>query len=152
MYRAVPSKTQSYDTIDLRNQICPCITKVAAVLAAGRPSERIFVYRYEHFTKEFRRATSALGLKDIVPYLRRHHRFEQQHLLLDHQSGSSLGRRSFLRENLQVSVRGLHLGVSEVDEHVVPTNAAVEIEQQHRAMRKFGETGADPVRPQQKVK
>ena len=42
----VPSKTQSYDdTIDLRNQIYSRITKVAAVLAAGRPSERIFEYR-----------------------------------------------------------------------------------------------------------
>ena len=41
--RGVPSKTQSYDdTIDLKNQIYPWITKVAAVLAAGRFSERIF--------------------------------------------------------------------------------------------------------------
>ena len=40
--RGVPSKTQSYDdTTDLKNQIYSCITKVAAVLAAGRPSERI---------------------------------------------------------------------------------------------------------------
>ena len=38
--RGVPSKTKSYDdTIDLKNQIYPWITKVAAVLAAGRPSE-----------------------------------------------------------------------------------------------------------------
>ena len=63
--RGVSSKTQSYDdTIDLRNQIYPWITKVAAVLAAGRPSERIFKYRHE--------ATRAPGLKDIVPYQCRH--------------------------------------------------------------------------------
>ena len=58
--------------MDLRNQIYPWITKVAAVLAAGRPSERIFEYRNEEFTKEFRRATGALGLKNIVPYQCRH--------------------------------------------------------------------------------
>ena len=47
------SKTQSYDdAIDLRNQIYPWITTVAAVLAAGRPSERIFEYRYEDFTSK----------------------------------------------------------------------------------------------------
>ena len=71
--RGVPSKTQSYDdTIDLRKQTYPWITKVAAVLAPGRPSERIFEYRYEDFTKKFRKATRALGLKDIVPYQCRH--------------------------------------------------------------------------------
>ena len=71
--RGMPSKTQSYDdTIDLKNQIYPWITKVAAVLAAGRRSEKIFEYRFEDFSKEFRRATRALGLKDIVPYQCRH--------------------------------------------------------------------------------
>ena len=38
----------------------------------SRPSEKIFEYRYEDFTKEFRRATRALGRKDIVPYQCRH--------------------------------------------------------------------------------
>ena len=71
--RGVLSKTQSYDdTVDLRKQIHPWITEVAAVLAAGRPSERIFEYRYEDFTEEFRRATRALGMRDIVPYPCRH--------------------------------------------------------------------------------
>ena len=52
LQRGVPSKTQNYDdTIDLRNQIYPWITKVAAVLEAGRPSEKLFEYRYEEFTK-----------------------------------------------------------------------------------------------------
>ena len=51
---ACRTKSQSYDdTIDLRNQIYPWITDVAAVLAASRPSERIFEYLYEDFTKEF---------------------------------------------------------------------------------------------------
>ena len=68
--RGVPSKTQSYDdTTDFKNQIYPWITKVAAVLAAGRPSERVFEHRHEGFTKEFWKATRALGLKNIVPYL-----------------------------------------------------------------------------------
>ena len=71
--RGVPSKTQSYDdTTELKNQIYPWITKVAGVLAAGRPSEKIFEYRYEDFTKEFRIATRAPGLKIIVPYQCRH--------------------------------------------------------------------------------
>ena len=71
--RGVPSKTLSYDdTIDLINQVYPCITKVAAVLAAGSASASIFEYRYEDFTKEFRRATRALGPKDIVPCQCRH--------------------------------------------------------------------------------
>ena len=52
--RGVPSKTQSYDdTTDLRNKICSWITKVAAVLSDGRPSQKIFKYRYEDFTKTF---------------------------------------------------------------------------------------------------
>ena len=51
--RGVPRKTQSYDdTFDLKNQIFPWITKVAAVLAARRPSERIFEYRYEEFSQD----------------------------------------------------------------------------------------------------
>ena len=71
--RGVPSKTQCYDdTIELKNQIYPWITKVAVVLAAGRPSETIFEGRCGEFTKEFRRATRALGLKNIVPYQCRH--------------------------------------------------------------------------------
>ena len=52
--RGVPSKTQSFDdTIDLKNQIYPWITKVAAVLAAGRPSEKIFEYRFEDSPRSF---------------------------------------------------------------------------------------------------
>ena len=72
--RGVPSKTQSYDdTIDLRKQTYPWITKVAAVLAPGRPSERIFEYRYEDFhQKSFEKQHVQLGLKDIVPYQCRH--------------------------------------------------------------------------------
>ena len=60
--RGVQSKAQSYDdTIDLKIQIYPWITKVAAVLAAGRPTEKIFEYRYEDFTEEFRGSTRAWG-------------------------------------------------------------------------------------------
>ena len=55
------------DSPHLRNEIYLWITKVAAVLAAGRPLERVFVYRYEEFTKEFRRATRVLRLRNIVP-------------------------------------------------------------------------------------
>ena len=45
----------------LGKQVYPWITKVAAVVAAGRPSERTFEYRYEDFTKEFRRANTCTG-------------------------------------------------------------------------------------------
>ena len=92
--RGVPSKTQCYDdTFDQKNQIYHCITKVAAVLAAGRPSDKIFEYRYEDFTKEFRRATRTLGLKDIVPYQCRH-------------SGASLDKAGQHRTMLEIKKRG----------------------------------------------
>ena len=114
-------QTQSYDdTIDLKNQIYLWITKVAAVLAAGRPSERIFEYRYEEFTKEFRRATRALGLKNIVPYQCRH-------------SGASLDKA------------GQHRTMLEIKKTV-----KVEVRQQHCPVRKIWKTGAGPVRSQQK--
>ena len=119
--RGVLSKTQSVDdTIDLRNQIYPWITKVAAVLAAGRPSERIFEYRYEHFTKEFRRATLALGLKDIVQYQCRH-------------TGASQDKA------------GLHRTMLEIKKP-----EKMEVRQQHCAIRKIWKPGTDPVRSQQK--
>ena len=92
--RGGPSKTQSYDgTIDLKKQIYPWITKVAAVLAAGRPSERIFEYRYEEFTKEFRRATRVLGSRNIDPYQCRH-------------SGASLDKARLHRTMLEIKKRG----------------------------------------------
>ena len=57
--------------------------------AAGRPSERIFKYRHEDFTKEFRRATRLLRLKDIVPYQCRH-------------SGASLDKAGLHRTMLEI--------------------------------------------------
>ena len=36
------------------------------------PQKGFFEYRYEDFTKEFRRATRALGMTDLVPYQCRH--------------------------------------------------------------------------------
>ena len=85
---------KSYDdTIDLRNQIYPWITRVVAILAAGPPFERIFEYRYKDFTKEFRRATRALGLKDIVPYQCRH-------------SGPSLDKAGQHRTMLEIKKQG----------------------------------------------
>ena len=36
------------------------------------PQRGFFEYRYEDFTEEFRRATRALGMRDIVPYPCRH--------------------------------------------------------------------------------
>ena len=65
--RGMPSKTQSNDyTIDLKSQISRWITKVAAVLAAGRPSRedlRVPIRRLHQGV-----SARALGLKVIVPY------------------------------------------------------------------------------------
>ena len=114
--RGVPSKTQGYDdTIDLKNQIYPWITKVAAVLAAGRPSEKIFEYRYEDFTKKFRRATRALGLTNIVPYQCRH-------------SGASLDKAGQHRTMLEIK-----------------KTREVEVRQQHCPVRKFWKTRSSPI-------
>ena len=50
------SKTRSYNTK---------ITRVAAVLATDSPSEKIFVYRHENFTKKLQKTTWVLRLKDF---------------------------------------------------------------------------------------
>ena len=112
----VPSKLQSYDDIiGFRN-----ITKVAAVLAFCRPPERIFENRYDDFTKEFRRASRAPGMRNIVPYQCRH-------------SGASLDKAELHRAMLEIKKMG-----------------KVEVGQQHCSIRKISKTDTDPVRSQQK--
>ena len=55
--RGGPSRTQSYDDTG--------ITRKAAFLATGRPSEKIFEYRYKDLSRKLRKATRAQGLKDF---------------------------------------------------------------------------------------
>ena len=90
-------------------------------LQSWRPaSKRIFEYRYEDFTREFRRATRALRLKDIVPY-QCHHFWG-----VTGQSGTTP-----------------HLAGDQ-------KTGKVEVRQQHCPLRKIWKTGADPVRSHQK--